>query len=365
MNPLIPGDPAPYFIAPTSSNPRFTFDTAAGRYLLLCLMPRGDGAFSEALDRMLAAYRGLLNDANLTFFGVVRDRGDFDRRVDSLPGIRWFFDENLVVSRACRMVDEAGSEQSGLILIDPSFHVLLTCAIDQAEEMFKLLPGLPPSALHAGMETPAPVLIAPRIIEPDICRALIEAYEIAGGQPSGFMRDIDGKTVEVRDPRNKIRSDLILSPGDLRDAVRGRILRRLVPQIRKAFQFAVTRMERDLVACYDGEERGFFKAHRDNTTKGTAHRRFAATINLNAEDYDGGELRFPEFGPRLYRAPTGGAVVFSCSLLHEAMPVTRGRRYAFLPFLYDEAAATIREDNAGFVGRDGYAYRAGAPATAE
>jgi len=40
-------------------------------------------------------------------------------------------------------------------------------------------------------------------------------------------------------------------------------------------------------------------------------------------------------------------VVFSCSLLHEARPVTAGRRYALLPFLYDDAAARVREANAG------------------
>ncbi len=77
----------------------------------------------------------------------------------------------------------------------------------------------------------------------------------------------------------------------------------------------------------------------------TAHRSFAVTSNLNAEEYEGGDLRFPEFGDRTYRAPTGGAVVFSCSLLHEATPVTKGKRYAFLPFLYDEEAKVIREAN--------------------
>jgi predicted 2-oxoglutarate/Fe(II)-dependent dioxygenase YbiX len=46
-------------------------------------------------------------------------------------------------------------------------------------------------------------------------------------------------------------------------------------------------------------------------------------------------------------------VVFSCSLLHEATPVTRGRRYAFLPFLYDEAGAAIREKNSGFLASGG------------
>ena len=54
---------------------------------------------------------------------------------------------------------------------------------------------------------------------------------------------------------------------------------------------------------------------------------------------------FPEFGPQTYRPPTGGAVVFSCSLLHEATPVTKGTRYAFLPFLFDEAGARMRAAN--------------------
>ena len=103
-------------------------------------------------------------------------------------------------------------------------------------------------------------------------------------------------------------------------------------------------MERYLIGCYAAGA-GHFRPHRDNTTKGTAHRQFAVTINLNAGDYDGGDLRFPEFGTRTYCAPTGGAIVFSCSLLHEATPVTRGKRYAFLPFLYDEDAAILREQN--------------------
>jgi predicted 2-oxoglutarate/Fe(II)-dependent dioxygenase YbiX len=39
-------------------------------------------------------------------------------------------------------------------------------------------------------------------------------------------------------------------------------------------------------------------------------------------------------------------VVFSCSLLHEATPVTKGTRYATLPFLFDEAGDQIRAANA-------------------
>ena len=86
---------------------------------------------------------------------------------------------------------------------------------------------------------------------------------------------------------------------------------------------------------YDSEEGGFFRPHRDNVVPDMAHRRFAMTLNLNTEDYEGGDLRFPEYGPDLYRPGTGDAVIFSCSLLHEAMDVTKGERFTLLSFILD------------------------------
>lgn len=123
-------------------------------------------------------------------------------------------------------------------------------------------------------------------------------------------------------------------------------------------QFRVTRMERFIVSCYAAADSGHFSAHRDNTTKGTAHRRFGVSVNLN-DDFDGGDASFAEYGPRSFKAPPGGAVVFSCLLLHKVGKVTRGQRYAFLPFLYDDAAARIREENAQYLGETGSSYRAG------
>jgi predicted 2-oxoglutarate/Fe(II)-dependent dioxygenase YbiX len=71
---------------------------------------------------------------------------------------------------------------------------------------------------------------------------------------------------------------------------------------------------------------------------------FAVTLNLNTGDYEGGALRFPEFATAPFEAPAGGAVVFSCSLLHEAFPVTRGRRFGLFTFLFDDAgAAHVRQ----------------------
>lgn len=131
--------------------------------------------------------------------------------------------------------------------------------------------------------------------------------------------------------------------------LRNIILRRVCPEVEKAFQFYITRVERYSVACYDAKTGGYFNPHRDNTSKGTAHRRFAMTLNLNVGEYTGGFLRFPEYSPHGYRHETGTAILFSCSLLHEATAVNSGQRFALLSFFYGEQDAKVREANKQFI----------------
>ena len=245
------------------------------------------------------------------------------------------------------MADLYGIEaEDRWLLIDPALHLLAVAGPDRAEWIADQVAGLAPPPVHGGFEAQAPVLMTPRIFEPEFCQTLIEAYRRQGGQPSGVMRQVGDQTKLVMSPDFKRRSDVILDDEGLKKALVARLARRLVPQIEKAFAFTPTRIERYLVARYDAETGGFFRPHRDNTTVATRHRRFAVSINLNA-DYDGGDLRFPEFGPRTYRPPPGGACVFSCSVLHEATAVTRGERFAFLPFMHDEAAEAVRVENQG------------------
>lgn len=344
---LFPGDPLPPFRLPGTSNPNFVVDTAAGRYIALGVLSTADDDAVRQGIELIEANRRLFNDEHACVFGIVPDRPEWRERCqDQIPGLRWLFDTE---GHAAELLD--AGDQPTWLLVDPNLYVLRRTGPDHAASLLANVAKLPPPHAHTGTETFAPVLLIPRIFEADFCQELIAHYDSVGGEPSGFMREVDGVTRLMNDVSHKRRSDVILPVGPLADNARVRIVRRLAPQIRKAFQFHATRMERYLVACYDSGTGGYFRPHRDNTTKGTAHRRFAVSINLNA-DYDGGELRFPEYGPRTYKPPVGGAVVFSCSLLHEATAVTRGKRYAFLPFLYDDAAAEIREQNLKFLDPD-------------
>jgi predicted 2-oxoglutarate/Fe(II)-dependent dioxygenase YbiX len=207
-----------------------------------------------------------------------------------------------------------------------------------------LIGSLPDVDNSAGVPLTAPLLIVPRVLDFPLCETLVKVFDEVGGEDSGFLLDIGGKTARTVDHRLKRRRDLVVVHPVLREAMRDQVVRRLVPAIERFFQFKVTRLDRYIVSCYDSAVGGHFHRHRDNDNVGAQHRRFAVTINLN-RDYEGGDLVFPEFGRRAYRAPMGGAVVFSCGALHQVTPVTKGRRYAFLAFLYGEADAALRAAN--------------------
>jgi predicted 2-oxoglutarate/Fe(II)-dependent dioxygenase YbiX len=307
----------------------------------------------------MQARRALFDDMQAAFFGVTIDPADEakGRIQQQIPGIRFFLDYDRAVSRAfgADTNDGSGRYHAHWLLLDETLRVTGCYPLSEADAALAAFADL--VAARPGPDW-APVVMVPNVLEPDMCRQLIAAYEADGGEESGFMRDVDGMTRVLVDPSHKVRRDFLIEDPEVARQLNLRIQLRLAPMVQRAFQFNATRVERLLVGCYEAETGGHFRAHRDNTTKGTAHRRFAVTINLNAEDYEGGDLLFPEFGSRTYRAPTGGAVAFSCSLLHQAMPVTKGRRYAFLPFLYDDAAALLRERNARFLEGELANYRA-------
>jgi peroxiredoxin/predicted 2-oxoglutarate/Fe(II)-dependent dioxygenase YbiX len=357
---LTPGEPAPWFVANCTTNPQFHFDIIAGRRVVLCFF--GSAASSDArrvLDDFIAA-RATFDDANACFFGVSVDPEDerLGRVQEMLPGIRFFWDFDRAVSRQYGAAVPGESSEvfrAHTLLLDERLRVVGILPFDGSPEthaarVLEFLGKFPPIGPPCFAAPQAPVLIVPHIFEPPLCRTLISYYDDRGGKASGFMRDVNGRTVHTLDDSFKKRRDEEIVDETLRKACVNRIHDRLIPEIYKAFQFRATRIERYIVSCYDATSGGFFRAHRDNTTKGTVHRRFAVSLNLNTGEYDGGCLRFPEFGPQLYIPPMGGAVVFSCSLLHEATPVVAGKRYAFLPFLYDEEAARIRQQNLAFVG---------------
>lgn len=354
---LAPGDPAPSVMQRNSSGERYHLDIAAGRALVLCFFGSSTTQHGAAVLAAVRERRDLFNDVQAAFFGVTNDREDeAQKRLFTVaPGYRFFWDYDNLVARAYGVTPMDGSEGMYLgqwVIVNPMMRVTAVIPFrpdrgDIAEALAHIA-AVPPAGRIAGLDAQAPVILLDNVFDQETCRRLIASYNGADRELSGVMREIDGRTRIVLDDAHKRRRDHLLPEGNERKNVNALIQRRILPEIAKIHQFKVTRIERYLVACYAAEDNAHFRPHRDNTTKGTAHRRFAVSINLN-DDFDGGEVVFPEYGERGFRPSAGGAVVFSCSLLHAVTQVTRSRRYAFLPFLYDDEAAQIREQNLQFV----------------
>lgn len=335
------GDPAPWFTAPMLGQGNADFDKAGGRHVLLLFFGSAANAECAAALREMAAQAALVADGRAVFLGVSADPGDVaEGRLAAFerPGLHFLLDTDQRVSRLYGAL-QPGPQRAVFkpywLLLDPMLRVAGMFPLRQGGEAIaalRLARELPPP--DAG----APALTLPHVLDPVFAAALIDLYDRGGGEESGVMREVGGETVEVHAHAVKRRRDHFIEDAAMQAQLRAAVMHRLVPMIERCFQTRPTAIERYLVSCYDSADGAHFAPHRDNTTPATAHRRFAVTINLN-DGYDGGDLRFPEFGMRSYRAPRGGAIVFSCGLLHEVTPMTAGRRYATLPFLYGGADA--------------------------
>ena len=343
---LVPlGDPAPSFSAKTLAGAVIDLHVDAGRWVVLAFAGRPDDprAPRELAPLVAAANPG--DDDHLVVLVILaaqpRDAADLAAR--SGPGLAFIADCD---GRIAALYGAAESPRT--IVLDPMQRVVANVAWDHAAghaaTVVALVKGLPPVDQSCGVPLTAPALLVPRVLDFPLCDLLVGLYDQVGGEDSGFLLDRAGRTATVIDHALKQRRDLVIAVPELRRAIGNQIRNRLLPAVQRYFQFEVTRMDRYIVSCYDSATGGHFFRHRDNVNAGAEHRRFAVSINLNG-DYDGCDLVFPEFGRRPYRAPVGGAVVFSCGALHQVTPIRRGRRYAFLPFLYGEEDAALRARN--------------------
>ncbi|MBW4493988.1 MAG: redoxin domain-containing protein [Oscillatoria princeps RMCB-10] len=355
------GDFAPWFTLPSTVSPVFQFDTVAGRRIVLFFF---GSAGSEQIQIILRSFQGMQEEFSglgVTLFGVSIDRKDQaqNRPSEIAPSLTLFWDFDRAVSTKYGVCQEreAGLEYwPQTFVLNENLQIagifVLEEPAEHAERVLRFVQALPAPEQTRLATAHAPVLLIPNVLEKAFCQSLIELYRCHGGESSGFMRQVGEKTVLVLDDSFKKRRDFLIQDLQLYQKLNSYIIRRVRPEIEKAFQFTVTRVERYVVACYDAQTGGYFTAHRDNTTAGTAHRRFAMTLNLNVGEYSGGYLMFPEYAPHAYRPDTGTAIIFSCSLLHEVTLVTSGERFALLSFFYGEEDAKVREANSHSVVTD-------------
>ncbi|MFO1160015.1 MAG: 2OG-Fe(II) oxygenase [Reyranellaceae bacterium] len=243
------------------------------------------------------------------------------------------------------VLDQAGELGRAFAATGP-----LVVLVDPAGRVAALLPGASPDAileqatgLYAAtapilVQAKAPVLFLERVFDPAFCKTLLEHWQ----RSSKLANKVASNSGNVINAEIKRRQDVQVSDPLLFVQVRDTIMRRVVPVMEQVYHARINVLEAPLIGCYGSESGGWFRRHKDNTSSTTAHRQFALSINLNSTDeYDGGLLRFPEFGRELYAPVAGGGLVFSTAMVHEVTPVTRGRRFGVFTFLSASGPASL------------------------
>lgn len=301
-------------------------DALAGKPILLLFCP--------ALDQSLGAFRAVAAEASLvaiTRHGTTENAAAHARY--SVP-FAILADTHADIFKGYGVDPYPATPAPTLFMLDAGHRVA------------RVLAGMEPAAMAAealaevrrlGAARPAtrvqahpPVLVLPRMLSDADCAFLAEIwrrdvpeYPTDGFTNAGTKREV-GDFKVVHDGGYGRAAEYLVQDEALQRFIDGRLRRRLLPEIKKAFQATGLQREGYRIAGYDAG--GFINPHRDNAIPTNARRRFTMTVNLNAGDYEGGELRFREYGEQLYAVERGTAIVWSASLLHEVLPVTKGRR---------------------------------------
>jgi predicted 2-oxoglutarate/Fe(II)-dependent dioxygenase YbiX len=323
------GDPMPRIVLPEAAGAMFdSWDqTVSGRVHVYWLS--GSQEIPEA-KRLAASLAALETELHVVAPVAPSAPGN---------GMSWLIDQSNDLGRAVGMTHPCA------VVVDAAGRLAALLPQPTSDDLVVLATRLYDASTSTVVQAQAPVLLLDKVVEASLCDKLIEHWR-RGDKLTDSVASAAAASSANADTKRRI--DVPVDDAELFMPLRDCLVRRVLPAILQAFQTRIVQIEMPRIGCYDASSGGWFRRHRDNTTRYTAHRQFALSINLNApDDYDGGEVRFPEFGRQLYRPPAGGAVAFSCGLLHEVVPVTRGRRFGVFTFLHDQSRdAQYRQMNA-------------------
>lgn len=116
---------------------------------------------------------------------------------------------------------------------------------------------------------------------------------------------------------------------ELEKEIDNKLSRNVLQELRKVFYFDAKYRETYKISSYDSVSSGRFHPHRD-TVSPYQHRKYAMSLLLN-DNYEGGELYFPEYGIKI-KPKANTAIIFPGINTHQVLTVTKGSRMAMITF---------------------------------
>jgi Rps23 Pro-64 3,4-dihydroxylase Tpa1-like proline 4-hydroxylase/peroxiredoxin len=346
---LEPCDFIPFFHVHDTNNKVRAIETYGGRHVMLFFLPADNLEFLNNFfrhmqnnlsdDKRLEAWQLFILDAPIEKLLVVKEKlrlphvlmSDADLKISRSLGVAQPGDTTLrptgfVLDRNLKIISRHVSDEPSRLAIQ--------CVEDCREAMHRFQEKYRDRKVISEV---APALIVPNTFTPEFCAKCINSFRTG----HTFEGTVGAEDTRAYRPNAKKRIDHV-PRAQLVAEIDDKLSRSLFPEIKKIFGFDVTHRELYKIGLYNGENQGFFKQHRDNFDAPLGYRRIAATVHLS-DNYEGGGLRFPEYDDNIYRPTLGSAVAFSCSTLHEALPVTKGERFVLVCFFHDREGEEYRK----------------------
>ncbi len=239
------------------------------------------------------------------------------------------------VYRTCGLEPMPPGCDAVVFVLDPQFRIFGSTGgrgVAYLDEALRYLSRLLERDKRRRLQSHAPVIVIKNALTPEDCDRLIRIWHqpVPVWKTDGLL--CDGHEAEKGDFKVQGAApykvlQYVIRDRQIQQYLDTKLIRRIKPEVEKAFQTGFSKREDYRVAAYDAVAGDSLAAHRDNPTAKTRHRRFTVSVTLNAEEFEGGALRFREYGNQDYLVETGSAIIWSCALLHEVLPVTSGRRF--------------------------------------
>lgn len=355
---LEPCDFIPFFHVHDTNHKVRAIETYGGRHVMLFFLPADNLEFLNNFfrqmqynlsdDKSLEAWQLFILDAPIEKLLAVKDNL-------RLPHVL-MSDADLKISRSLGVAQPGDTilRPTGFVL-DRNLKIISRHVSDDPSQLASKCVEDCRDAVHSFkmkynnrriISEGAPVLIVPNTFTPEFCAKCINSFR----NGHTFEGTVGAEDKKAYRPNAKKRIDHV-PRAQLVAEIDDKLSRSFFPEIKKIFGFDVSHRELYKIGLYNGENQGFFKQHRDNFDAPLGYRRIAATVHLS-DNYEGGGLRFPEYDDNIYRPALGSAVAFSCSTLHEALPVTKGERFVLVCFFHDREGEEYRKH---------YVFNKGAP----
>lgn len=166
-----------------------------------------------------------------------------------------------------------------------------------------------------------PVLNVPKVIPKKICKEIIDCFK---------------DEIQSDEQLEKFKKHLKLFDYKIKTYI--------APQLKKAFGFECTRREEPYILKSTNENSN---VQRIANLDSYSYRRFSVVIFLNAEEFSGGAIQFPEFGLESFKPTSGDALIYSAGCLEKTRTIYAGNRWILGTYLYNEEDAKLRRDLAG------------------